>query len=285
MFPVLPTLALFGTAALAAWEGALANNAQVGGLKFLGCANEIPGRALTGPSFSSDKMTVESCRDFCQAKNYWMSGVEAARECYCGKFIAKPAVFREPAACDMTCTGNNKQRCGGWGRVSIFNMTDYRGASAPASAGNYDRKSCYMEPQWDHALPTLVLADDTMTVEKCMTACGAAGFKYCGLEYGRECWGGNTLDPNLQNADDPSCAMQCDMPCPGNASQLCGGRATIAVYQKKGTKRDADDSDLDVDRVRAMKGRFIKVRRPFKDIERDSKESPERDVVVEVAEE
>lgn len=274
MFTILTiTLALFGSTALAAWEGTLKNNAQTGNLKFLGCANEIDRRALTGLSYSGENMTVESCQGFCQANNYWMSGVEAGRECYCGKFLAKPAAFREPAACDMACTGNAKQKCGGWGRVSIFNNTAYKGPSAPGSAGNYDWKSCYMEPQWDHALTALVLADDKMTVEKCMTACGAAGFKYCGLEYGRECWGGNTLDTkNLQLANDPSCAMQCDMPCGGNPAQMCGGRATVGVYQKKGTKRDVDSSELDIDKVRAMKGRFVRVRRPVKEVEREVRE-------------
>lgn len=283
-FSILTTaVALFSAGALAAWEGTLQNNTQVGGLKYLGCVNEIPGRALTGPSYSGEQMSVESCQKFCLTNNYWMAGVEAGRECYCGKFLAKPAAYRESAACDMPCTGSAKQKCGGWGKVSIFNMTDYKGASAPASAGQYDWKSCYMEPQWDHALPTQVLANDSMTVEKCMTACGAAGFKYCGLEYGRECWGGNTLDSKLQSANDPSCAMQCDMPCGGNPSQMCGGRATVAVYQKKGTKRSvADNAELNVDTLRAAKGRFVRVRRPLK--EEEPRDVPEERSVDEVEE-
>lgn len=287
------TLALFSTPALAAatsasaWEGILKNNAVVGGLKFLGCVDEIPGRALTGPSYSAENMTVESCLKYCQAGNFWMSGVEAGRECYCGKYVAKPAAFRADAgACDMPCTGNGKQKCGGWGKMSIFNNTAYKGASAPGTAGSYEWKSCYMEPMWDRALTNLVLADDAMTVEKCIAACGAGtGYKYCGLEYGRECYGGNTLDSKLQEANDPTCAMQCDMPCGGNPAQMCGGRSTVAVYQKKGTKRvgeEDDSSDMKTDMMRAMKGRFIKVRKPTKNTEREAeKDKQGRDAHVE----
>ncbi|KAK7740846.1 hypothetical protein SLS62_010991 [Diatrype stigma] len=283
------TLALFGTLAAAAWEGTPKNNAVANGLKFLGCTNEVPGRALTGPSYSADDMTVESCLKYCQAGNYWMSGVEAGRECYCGKYVAPPASFHGDAgACDMPCTGDPRQRCGGWGKMSVFNNTAYKGASAPAGAANYAFESCYMEPMWDRALANLVLADDAMTVEKCMAACGAgAGYKYCGLEYGRECYGGNTLDPRLQDANDPTCAMQCDMPCGGNRAQMCGGRSTIAVYQKKGTTRREDGEDDDggsganLEMVRAMKGRFIRVRKPAKGMERGVEKVQERDVDVE----
>ena len=256
------TLAFFGTVALAAWEGKPKNGASADGVKFLGCANEVPSpnRALTGPSFSRDQASVESCRKFCEDNNFWMFGVEAGRECFCGKYIGFGATLLPTSdICDMPCTGNNQQMCGGWGRVSIYNITDYKGATAPGQVGSYNWKSCYMEPMEERALPTLVMADDNMTVDKCMTACGASGFKYCGLEYGRECWGGNTLDPNLSMANDPSCAMQCDYPCPGNKNQMCGGRATLAVYQKKNAQRDVNG--LNPDSVRAMKGRFMRVRR------------------------
>ncbi|KAI1339416.1 WSC-domain-containing protein [Xylariaceae sp. FL0016] len=270
-----PSIALLGslfTAAVAAvnFEGVtLAVNTQVGTYKYLGCANEIPGRALTGLSYSDDKMTIESCQAFCTKNNAPLSGVEYGRECYCGRYIASPAALGANN-CNMNCGGNSKQMCGGYGRVSIFNNTNPLSmASAPKTSGTWQYQSCYMEPQNGRALDTLIKADDKMTVDMCTSACAAAKYPFAGLEYGRECWCGQTKNPNIQDASDPQCAMQCDMPCGGNSKQICGGRLTMSLYRNSAKREEGgDDGSTDdsnpaanVDTMRARKGRFIKVRK------------------------
>jgi len=49
---------------------------------YFGCATEGTngGRALTGPSLTSNTMTLEMCRAFCDSKGYYFSGAEYATQ-------------------------------------------------------------------------------------------------------------------------------------------------------------------------------------------------------------
>ncbi|KAI0124064.1 WSC domain-containing protein [Xylariales sp. AK1849] len=237
--------------------------------KYLGCAAEIPGRVLTGSSYSDDSMTLESCAAYCVKNSFGIMGVEYGRECYCGKWMVPTATMTPVSDCNMACKGNNKQLCGGNARMSIFNSTTFAAPKPPSTVGSWTYESCYMEPQYGRALGTLVKADDSMTISMCTTACQSAGFNYAGLEYGRECWCGATKPNDLEDASDPSCAMQCDMLCGGDPKQICGGRGALGIYKKNGAARRRHDNDDyhdyghgPVKDAAARKGRFIKVRRP-----------------------
>ncbi|KAK8096522.1 hypothetical protein PG999_012466 [Apiospora kogelbergensis] len=243
--------------------------------KFLGCSTEIDGRALTGKSYSEDNMTIDSCQEFCTKNNYMLAGLEYGRECYCGRFLQPPAGYIYQKDCNMPCKGNEKQMCGGNSRVSIFNNTQFKGPSAlktlPDSTWTY--VSCYMEPLYGRALSNLIKADDRMTVPMCTQACQGAGYAYAGLEYGRECWCGADKSPDLEDASDPQCAMQCDMPCGGDANSICGGRGAISIYKDSaktsqkmrrhhgndhGDYHDYGHGPINAD-IGARKGRFVKV--------------------------
>ncbi|KAK8062218.1 WSC-domain-containing protein [Apiospora hydei] len=211
--------------------------------KYLGCSTEIPGRALTGLSFSNDSMTIEACQEFCTKNNFPMSGVEYARECYCGRFLAPPAGWIYNNDCNMPCKGNPAQMCGGSSRVSVFNNTKFQGPQPlkTVPGGSWQYVSCFMEPLYGRALTTLVKADDRMTIPMCTQACQGAGYAFAGLEYGRECWCGAAKSGDLEDASDPMCAMQCDMPCGGDANTICGGRGAIGIFKdgSKNIKRTA----------------------------------------------
>lgn len=51
-----------------------------------------------------------------------------------------------------------------------------------------------------------------MTIDRCVDACAASGFKLAGLEYGSECYCGNTL----QGENVPVLDERCDIPCVGS---------------------------------------------------------------------
>ncbi|KAK7934673.1 WSC-domain-containing protein [Apiospora marii] len=226
----------------ASFTGTPAVGSVVKDWKYLGCATEVDGRALTGPSSSNDTMTIESCQAFCTANNFAFAGVEYARECYCGRFVAPASRYVDQAQdrqnCSMPCKGNKNQFCGGSSRVSVFQNTNYKGPQPPKTVPgtSWSYVSCFMEPLYGRALTTLVKADDKMTVPMCTSACKGQGFAFAGLEYGRECWCGNTKSDALEDASDPQCAMQCDMPCGGDGNTICGGRAAIGIY-KDGSKK------------------------------------------------
>jgi hypothetical protein len=54
---------------------------MIGTWQYLGCANEVPGRALTGDSFSTaTAMTIEACQAYCTDNNYALAGVEYSQQ-------------------------------------------------------------------------------------------------------------------------------------------------------------------------------------------------------------
>ncbi|TKX24210.1 hypothetical protein C1H76_3573 [Elsinoe australis] len=67
----------------------------------------------------------------------------------------------------------------------------------------------------------------TTSVDTCMKAC--AGFQYMGLEYGKQCFCGNSIASD--RAPQASLAGQCNMPCNGNSTQICGGGSQLSLYK------------------------------------------------------
>lgn len=98
-------------------------------------------------------------------------------------------------------------------------------ALLPSSGWTY--VGCFGEPSGGRILATRVLSSDSLTLESCTSACGAAGYTYAGAEYGRvswpcfreddsvdiemfrqECWCGNTLNQPVTKGDS-SCIASC----------------------------------------------------------------------------
>jgi hypothetical protein len=69
------------------------------------------------------------------------------------------------------------------------------------------------------------VAPDTAgnTVASCIAK--AAGYRFAGVEYGGECYRGNTLTSNVVPL------THCSMPCTGKASEVCGAGNRINIYE------------------------------------------------------
>lgn len=212
---------------------------STGKFTLAGCYSEPNGaRALSGPVKADSLMTVEKCADFCAAYAYM--GVEYSTECYCGNAIGVGAAKTNLDKCSMTCGGNALEYCGG---PVLLNL--YQAAAATATAtttastaaasptgpvivkgdANFTYAACYAEPANNRALANQVLPGAVMTVEKCLSAC--AQFQYAGIEYGGECWCGNTLATGTAKA---SAESECNFPCSGNSSQICGAGNRLTMY-------------------------------------------------------
>ncbi|XP_046968584.1 xylosyltransferase oxt [Vanessa cardui] len=61
----------------------------------------------------------------------------------------------------------------------------------------------------------------------CLDICVQAGFPYAGVQYATECFCGENEPP----ATAKTSAVSCDMKCPGDSSQLCGGYFTMNIYE------------------------------------------------------
>ncbi|KAF2220841.1 hypothetical protein BDZ85DRAFT_202453 [Elsinoe ampelina] len=67
----------------------------------------------------------------------------------------------------------------------------------------------------------------TTSVDTCIAKC--KGFQYMGLEYGKQCFCGNSLPSD--RVPSSTTYGQCNMPCAGNSTQICGGGSQLSLYK------------------------------------------------------
>lgn len=80
-------------------------------------------------------MTVESCTAFCKANvpSGGYAGVEYASQCYCAAALSQTPVAS--SSCNMLCTGNNKEFCGGSGTLTVYQFQVSAGKKARGLRG------------------------------------------------------------------------------------------------------------------------------------------------------
>ena len=199
-------------------------------------------------------MTVEGCVAACNAAKFILAGVEYAGECWCDNTLnygGGPAPDGN-VGCDMPCKGNAQEMCGGPNRLDMYSLissgtTTSTSASASATVSTSTSASASATasapPGWT-ALgcyadnvdggrtlrngETIPGGSGNMTVEGCVAACNAAKFILAGVEYAGECWCDNTL--NYGGGPAPDGNVGCDMPCKGNAQEMCGGPNRLDMY-------------------------------------------------------
>lgn len=65
-----------------------------------------------------------------------------------------------------------------------------------------------------------------LTIEKCESACWSGGFDYAGLKGGSDC-----LCAHYAGILSTKNKSDCDTPCPGNASEACGGSTAVHAFE------------------------------------------------------
>jgi len=75
---------------------------------------------------------------------------------------------------------------------------------------------------------------DILTPNMCLNQCAKFGYMAAGLEYGKECYCGDPANMAAVGATfHPD--SECDIPCAGNASSICGGENRLTTYFWTGT--------------------------------------------------
>ncbi|KAF2426201.1 WSC-domain-containing protein [Tothia fuscella] len=223
--------------------------ASAGPFKFIGCYNEVVGRALTGNAVANSSMTVGLCAAFCSGFRYF--SVEYSQECYCGNAISPGSSVSASGDCSMTCAADPNEFCGGPGWMNMYQKngttpTISNGASiavttntvtsatamstsAPQRIGPWLSLGCYTDNVNGRALSS-IYADNTMTLELCASKAMSANAQYFGVEYGIECWYGSSIIGG--NAASPQ--AECNMKCPGNPFEWCGSGNRLQIGPNDG---------------------------------------------------
>ncbi|KAK1676777.1 WSC domain-containing protein [Colletotrichum godetiae] len=148
-------------------------------------------------------------------------------ECYCDFQLASTSVKKSETDCNMPCSGDSTEACGGSDRISVFTNGVAAPVIDPGPPGS-SSLGCQNDPG-----PRLLsyragvaAGDLKMSVLQCTNACQAAGYSLAGVEYSSECY----CDSQLRNTGS-SGFDGCNMLCSGNSSEYCGGPNRINVYQ------------------------------------------------------
>ncbi|KAJ7022822.1 hypothetical protein C8F04DRAFT_970959, partial [Mycena alexandri] len=203
--------------------------------KSIGCQGDsTAARALhhlvTG---SSANMTVEICLDACAAGAFILGGVEFGHECYCGNALLY--VYTVPQGnCVLPCAGNASELCGGSQALNLYQFADTPFTTGPPSTvfnyPNWVRWACINEgPQFPFG-PLDPIAADDMTVGRCLDGCAGAGFNAAGLQDGQV---SSVFHCHIvPNSWESNTDTDCQKPCLGNATEICGGPIQLGGAQQ-----------------------------------------------------
>ncbi|EXJ88228.1 hypothetical protein A1O1_05158 [Capronia coronata CBS 617.96] len=207
----------------------------IGNFSYVSCYTEATtGRALASFALADDSISLQTCANNCTQYKYF--GVEYGRECYCGNALGLGSAPATDGRCNMACSGNSSLACGGPNGLTLYMNPNWTSTTPPPTptpsgplvvptVGSFQYLDCHTEATNGRALAGKAVASNDMTLQYCAGNC--TGPTYFGVEYGRECYCGNTLAVGSVTATDGRCSMT----CAGNSSTICGGPNGLTMYQ------------------------------------------------------
>ncbi|CEL57827.1 putative glycosidase C21B10,07 OS=Schizosaccharomyces pombe (strain 972 / ATCC 24843) GN=SPBC21B10.07 PE=3 SV=1 [Rhizoctonia solani AG-1 IB] len=105
-----------------------------------------------------------------------------------------------------------------------------RAAAIPAG---WEAQGCITDAEAPNRVLSDHHTDGSLTTASCIKSCAANGYKLAGTQFGKECWCGNALSTGA-NAGQSSGG--CDMPCAGDAGQVCGGNYHLNLFAATSSK-------------------------------------------------
>ncbi|KAJ5612464.1 hypothetical protein N7510_005658 [Penicillium lagena] len=178
----------------------------------LGCYSDSTNARALNTSVLVSGNTVEACQSTCAAGGFTYAGMEFGSQCYCGTAIENDSEPISSSSCNMACAADESEICGGSNALSLYVIVPI-----------WQSVGCYSDTTLKRTLAESYNVGGN-TVEKCQAACKAGGYIYAGMEFGTQCFCGNTID----NGGAPTSG--CGTPCPGDASETCGGANALSLY-------------------------------------------------------
>jgi hypothetical protein len=119
----------------------------------------------------------------CKGNDYRYAGLTYYGVCYCGQTVNGPQV--DNAQCNLPCSGNSSEICGGNNYFSIYQdptfpsaadvtIADYHSLGCWTDDSSYGRALVYQQTQ---------LNSSTLTTEECLQTCRDGEFPFAGTEF------------------------------------------------------------------------------------------------------
>jgi hypothetical protein len=211
-----PTVSAFqsslsGAEPTGAYSDAFAAKVSTPVFASLGCFGDNAGRRdLTGSFETSTTNTPTQCIQYCDGKGYPYAAVEFGNQCFCGSSYGS---YGPSANCTSPCSGDGTQVCGGGDAESVYQTAFF---------------GCFGDNAGRRDLSGASSVGATNTPAQCLSFCKGAGYAYAAVEFGTQCFCGNTY-----GSYGPSAG--CTSACAGDATQVCGGFDAESVFATAGT--------------------------------------------------
>lgn len=136
-----------------------------------------------------------------------------------------------PKPCVNTTRNHPKAFIQGW-HAALRSSPCCLYCALPCCGADLSYIGCFQEPQEyisanaDRTSRPLTFITDSsaMTVELCQQLAKGKGYAYAGLQFGRQCYGGNSSQMYWYTN------IKCTKPCSGDPSRTCGDAWTNAIY-------------------------------------------------------
>ncbi|PIA82429.1 putative fungistatic metabolite [Cercospora beticola] len=144
----------------------------------LGCYTDSAGaRSLPvgmGVPGDYNNMTIEGCLTACGNEGFSYAGIEYSRECYCANSVHNGgSCASDQSTCNMKCTGNRGQTCGGPDRLNVY----YAGSdsSVRACSAGGGTSSSTTSSATSRSTSTSVLASSATSVSTSSSSASSSG--------------------------------------------------------------------------------------------------------------
>lgn len=203
----------------------------VSGATYVGCISETNPRALNSDSNAVNTQTLELCAQRAIDKNFRYFGLEYSSECYLGDTINTNSKSLDASKCNMACSGNKQQICGGPSAISLFNNTAYTPriplSVQVSNSVLFKYQGCFTDQGNPRTLNAYSINQNSNSVDSCAQLCNSKGYSWAGVEYGSECYCSNAGTGSATLKAD----SECSKPCAANVRQNCGGGMALQVYR------------------------------------------------------
>ncbi|KAJ5974962.1 hypothetical protein N7481_008669 [Penicillium waksmanii] len=180
--------------------------------KSLGCYSDSTSNRALNTSVLVPGHTVEACQSACEDAGFLYAGLEYGTQCFCGNAIMNSASSIDSSHCNVPCAQSASEICGGSNAISLYVVVPI-----------WQSVGCYTDTTLKRTLAkSYNIAGNT--VEKCQAECQSNGYLYAGVEYGTQCFCGNSID------NGATITSACGTACPGDSSEVCGGANALSMY-------------------------------------------------------
>lgn len=184
-----------------------------------GCWVDAPQRRLPVALMDAGA-TRERCVAAASARGLRYAGLQYGGQCFGGNSLA--GTQAAAGDCNMPCTADAGQTCGGAWRNTVFDLGPATAAAPAASA----YQGCWVDDA-RRALPVSLMPSGA-TPASCVAAARRMGFAYAGLQFEGQCWAGDSL-----GFTRAASAAECNTPCTADPAQNCGGGWRNSIWSTR----------------------------------------------------